>query len=111
VSEATLGLTQRLGQWLGRLGTPEGDLLPVRLGATRLSATGAAPTRVQGFDQPLLWVTVALMLWGLVMVYSASIAMPENPRFARYTHGYFLLPMPCGWCWPLWRPCWRTRYR
>jgi cell division protein FtsW len=91
VSEATLGLTQRLGQWLGRLGTPEGDLLPVRLGATRLSATGAAPTRVQGFDQPLLWVTVALMLWGLVMVYSASIAMPENPRFARYTHGYFLL--------------------
>ena len=92
MSEATtMGLTQRLGQWLGRLGTPEGDVLPVRLGATRLSATGAAPTRVQGFDQPLLWVTVALLLWGLVMVYSASIAMPENPRFARYTHGYFLL--------------------
>jgi len=34
---------------------------------------------------------VALLLWGLVMVYSASIAMPENPRFARYTHSYFLL--------------------
>jgi cell division protein FtsW len=30
------------------------------------------------------------MLWGLVMVYSASIAMPDNPRFARYTHSYFL---------------------
>jgi cell division protein FtsW len=39
----------------------------------------------------LVWVTVALLLWGLVMVYSASIAMPENPRFARYTHTYFLV--------------------
>jgi cell division protein FtsW len=44
-----------------------------------------------GFDQPLVWVTVALLTWGLVMVYSASIAMPENPRFARYTHSYFLV--------------------
>jgi cell division protein FtsW len=25
------------------------------------------------------------------MVYSASIAMPDNPRFAKYTHNYFLL--------------------
>jgi cell division protein FtsW len=61
----------------------------VRLGATRLAATGS--THAQGIDQPLLWVTVALLLWGLVMVYSASIAMPENPRFARYTHTYFLI--------------------
>jgi len=58
--------------------------------STRLHATGSAPSRVVGFDQPLLWVTVALLVWGLVMVYSASIAMPENPRFAKYTHTYFL---------------------
>ncbi len=77
--------------WLGRAKAQPGDLLPVRLGATRLSSTGAAPTQAQGFDQPLVWVTVALMLWGLVMVYSASIAMPENPRFAKYTHNYFLV--------------------
>jgi cell division protein FtsW len=63
----------------------------VRLGGSRLTATGISPTRAQGFDQPLVWVTVALLLWGLVMVYSASIAMPENPRFAKYTHTYFLL--------------------
>ncbi|MDD2926888.1 putative lipid II flippase FtsW [Rhodoferax sp.] len=63
----------------------------MRLGATRLAATGTAPTRAQGFDQPLVWVTVALLLWGLVMVYSASIAMPENPRFAKYTPTYFLV--------------------
>ena len=91
MSATAIGPMQRLSQWLGQLGTPDGDVLPVRLGTTRLSATGAAPTRAQGFDQPLLWVTVALLLWGLVMVYSASIAMPENPRFARYTHGYFLV--------------------
>jgi cell division protein FtsW len=47
--------------------------------------------RVQGFDQPLLWVTVALLAWGLVMVYSASIALPDNPKFARYDHGFFLV--------------------
>jgi cell division protein FtsW len=41
-------------------------------------------------DQPLLWVTVALLAWGLVMVYSASIALPDNPKFARYAHDYFL---------------------
>jgi cell division protein FtsW len=50
-----------------------------------------APARVQGFDQALLWVTVALLAFGLVMVYSASIAMPDNPKFARYSHTYFLV--------------------
>ncbi|HSN80005.1 MAG TPA: putative peptidoglycan glycosyltransferase FtsW, partial [Rhodoferax sp.] len=77
--------------WLGRSRTPVADVLPVRLGASRLSSTGITPSRAQGFDQPMVWVTVALLLWGLVMVYSASIAMPENPRFARYTHTYFLV--------------------
>ena len=37
-----------------------------------------------------LWVTVALLMFGLVMVYSASIAMPDNPKFARYAHTHFL---------------------
>jgi cell division protein FtsW len=30
-------------------------------------------------------------MWGLVMVYSASVAMPDNPKFARYAHTHFLL--------------------
>src|SRR3954467_14528687 len=54
-------------------------------------AQPAAPVRVQGFDQPLLWVTVALLAFGLVMVYSASIALPDNPKFARYAHTHFLV--------------------
>ena len=33
---------------------------------------------------------VLLLLWGLVMVYSASIAMPDNPRFANYKPTHFL---------------------
>lgn len=84
------GLPTLLG-WLGRGKAGDSEVLPVRLGSRRHSATGITPTRAQGFDQPLVWVTVALLLWGLVMVYSASIAMPENPRFAKYTHSYFLL--------------------
>jgi len=86
---ASISAGQRLHQWFGRLAKPNDGVMPVRLGATRLAATGS--THAQGIDQPLLWVTVALLLWGLVMVYSASIAMPENPRFARYTHTYFLI--------------------
>ena len=57
-------------------------------GGMGLRAT--APARIYGFDQPLLWVSVALLAWGLVMVYSASIALPDNPKFARYAHNYFL---------------------
>ncbi|MBI3531374.1 MAG: cell division protein FtsW [Burkholderiales bacterium] len=68
---------------------PAGDALPVRLGGMRGGA-GSAPVRMSGFDQALIWVTVALLVWGLVMVYSASIAMPDNPKFARYAHTHFL---------------------
>ncbi|MDZ5455513.1 putative lipid II flippase FtsW [Azohydromonas lata] len=49
------------------------------------------PARLSGFDQGLLWVTVGLLALGLVMVYSATVALPDNPRFARYTPTYFLV--------------------
>jgi cell division protein FtsW len=45
---------------------------------------------LQGFDQGLVWVVVALMALGLVMVYSASVALPDNPKFARYAATHFL---------------------
>jgi cell division protein FtsW len=54
------------------------------------SLRSSSPARVQAFDQALLWVTVALLAWGLVMVYSATVALPDNPKFARYSHSYFL---------------------
>ena len=64
--------------------------LPVRLGRAR-SAALQSVVRLQSFDQVLVWVTVALLAWGLVMVYSATIAMPDNPKFARYSHSHFLV--------------------
>ena len=65
--------------------------LPVRLGARSTLASSSQPSQVRGFDQPLFWVVLTLLLWGVVMVYSASIAMPDNPRFANYTHTHFLV--------------------
>jgi cell division protein FtsW len=65
-------------------------VLSVRLpGVERRSAPrGALSGSVREFDLPLLWAGLLLMLFGLVMVYSASIALPDSSRFAslRTTH-------------------------
>ena len=45
---------------------------------------------MSALDWALVWATLALLTWGLVMVYSASIAMPDNPKFSRYAHTHFL---------------------
>ena len=69
--------------------TPQG--LPVNLGGYEFAKNSpAAAARLYGIDQALVWVVVALLMWGMVMVYSASIAMPDNPRFARYAQTHFL---------------------
>ncbi|MES2688062.1 MAG: putative lipid II flippase FtsW [Pseudomonadota bacterium] len=81
----------RLAGWFSGLGGAATDGLPVRLGGQGASRTASAPVRMSGVDQSLIWVTVALLVWGLVMVYSASVAMPDNPKFARYAHTHFLL--------------------
>ena len=84
--------------WFAARAATAGDAsaaLPVRLGGRGSFAASTTPTQVRGFDQPLVWVTVALLLWGLVMVYSASIAMPDNPRFANYAHTHFLVRHIC----------------
>ena len=43
------------------------------------------PTRLAGFDQAMVCVVIALLALGVVMVYSASVALPDNPKFARYS--------------------------
>ena len=48
------------------------------------------PTRFLGFDQALVCVVVALLAMGLVMVYSATVALPDSPKFARYVPTYFM---------------------
>lgn len=67
------------------------DGLPVRLSSRTYAGTRQGPVRELGFDQLLSWVVMALLAWGLVMVYSASIALPDNPRFANYAQTHFVL--------------------
>ena len=43
------------------------------------------------YDQPLGWVTLLLLLGGVVMVYSASISLPDSPKYANYKNYHFLL--------------------
>lgn len=42
------------------------------------------------FDGPLIIVCVTLVLFGLLMVYSASIALADGPRYASYGRFYFV---------------------
>jgi cell division protein FtsW len=85
-------LKQRMNDWFGEPPEAGIDALPVRVHGTEFTRTAAAPVHVKGFDQPLVWVTFALLMVGLVMVYSASIAIPDNPRMgAGYTQTHFLI--------------------
>jgi cell division protein FtsW len=87
------GLVQRVTAWFSSLSAAAQsatEVLPVRIGSAEYGRTRSTPAHVLGFDQVLLWVTVALLAFGVVMVYSASVAMPDNPRFARYAHTHFL---------------------
>ena len=58
--------------------------MPVRIGYV-----GPAASRMLDFDQNLLWVIVLLLAFGLVMVYSATVAIPEDPHFAHWTQFHF----------------------
>ena len=58
--------------------------------ADALASGRTRPSKMMEYDQPLVWVTLLLMLFGMVMVYSASIALPDSPKFANYKNSYFL---------------------
>lgn len=61
---------------------------PAARSAARL-ARNAEPARE--LDLLLIWSAVGLLLLGLVMVYSASIAFAEGSRFTGYQSHYFLM--------------------
>ncbi|SOZ14306.1 essential cell division gene, stablilzes FtsZ ring, required for PBP2 expression [Cupriavidus taiwanensis] len=62
-------------------------------GGLRDAVSGVKPTRsrMMEYDQPMLWVSIVLLALGLVMVYSASIALPDSPRYANYRESHFLI--------------------
>eukprot|EP01030_Chromulinospumella_sphaerica_P034480 gene34480-biopygen16756 len=88
--ERSAGWLLRMKGWFGSLSDKAADVLPVRVGGTEYRQSTTTPASVLGFDQALCGVVVALLAWGLVMVYSASIALPDNPRFANYAPTHFL---------------------
>lgn len=80
-------LKARLGGVGWRADAAERIAIPVR---DWIKVSSGAPTRLLAFDQALLCVVVALLALGIVMVYSASIALPDNPKFELYSHTHFL---------------------
>ena len=78
---ALAGLRDRWGQRRGNAALPVRD---------RLQPIGVAPAHAAGFDRMLVIVMLALVALGIVMVYSASIALPDSRKFAAYTPAYFL---------------------
>ncbi|MEO8298065.1 MAG: putative lipid II flippase FtsW [Burkholderiales bacterium] len=77
-------LVASAGALFGR-GDREGRV-PVR---DWVSVSSGQPGRWAGFDATLAWVIVGLTALGLVMVYSASIQLPDNPKFSNYSPTYF----------------------
>lgn len=59
--------------------------------STGVNAVRPGRTRLPLFDAPLVAVSTTLVLFGLLMVYSASIALADGPRYASYGQYYFVL--------------------
>lgn len=54
-------------------------------------ATNNPSTDRSLLDKPFIFVVMLLLSWGLLMVYSTTIAMPDNPRFANYSVYHYLI--------------------
>ncbi|HKT98707.1 MAG TPA: FtsW/RodA/SpoVE family cell cycle protein, partial [Paraburkholderia sp.] len=86
--------SERFGARLSRdtsRGT-EGAAGSARPGGISSVVSGVRParSRMLDYDYSLLWAVIALLGLGVVMVYSASIAMPDSPKYASY-HDYAFL--------------------
>jgi cell division protein FtsW len=79
--ERARGLFERSGRARSATRVPVRDWVSVDSGQA---------TRVVGFDQSLVLVVAAVAVLGIVMVYSATVALPDNPKFARYSSTHFL---------------------
>jgi cell division protein FtsW len=90
IDVAAASFFSRMGHKLRGMSAGSSDVLPVRTSYGASASNARSITSVMGVDKPLLWAIVALLIWGLIMVYSASIALPDNPRFAKYANTHFL---------------------
>ncbi len=90
MSEANISWGDRLSMWVGNKPKNSIDALPVRVHGQQFS-TGAAPGSIKGFDQSLIWAIGGLLMWGMVMVYSASIALNDNAQSSGFSQTQFLI--------------------
>lgn len=81
-----MSLASTFGNLFGRL-QPEGKV-PTSRAVRRLIRPEGQPREL---DLMLIWSSLTLLLMGLVMVYSASIATAEGSRFTGYQQYYFLI--------------------
>lgn len=56
-----------------------------------LRSKRSARTTINNIDVPLLTVVSLLAAFGLLMVYSASIALADGPQYRNYGHYYFII--------------------
>lgn len=82
------GWRAKLVAWRARRAEARRGDIPVR---DWIHVGSAKPARLAGFDQALVWVVVALLALGMVMVYSASVALPDSPKFENYRSTHFLV--------------------
>ncbi len=55
-----------------------------------VNAVRPGRTRMLDYDAPLIVAVLGLLMFGTVMVYSASVALPDSPRFALYSPFHFV---------------------
>lgn len=87
-----------LSRVFGKVSASRSAVVPSAAASSGLSGlssavNGARPVRSKmlEYDQLLLWAVIALLALGVIMVYSASIAMPDSPKYASYDKAHFLL--------------------
>ena len=85
-----IGALNSLKGWLAGSAARREEVgpLPVR---DHVDVGGTRAVQLMAFDQTLLAVVGTLVALGVVMVYSASVALPDNPKFAAYSGHFFLV--------------------
>ncbi|HZF80524.1 MAG TPA: FtsW/RodA/SpoVE family cell cycle protein, partial [Rubrivivax sp.] len=85
-----IGVLHSLKGWLAGSAARREEVgpLPVR---DHVDVGGTRAVQLMAFDQTLLAVVGTLVTLGVVMVYSASVALPDNPKFAAYSGHFFLV--------------------
>lgn len=86
---APTGLINKLKALFGKEHREEIEI-PVRGQASAWLPKSTKQIRVRKFDQSLLWVLIGLLAFGVVMVYSSSVALSPSGNFERYLSRHLL---------------------